>query len=77
MKYKIPKNRHPDVVRDSDIYQGIPTLLGTDIPVHTIVHYYQNKGYSPEEILKAKDMLVVIGEADALRLIREAYHIPT
>lgn len=52
MNYKIPKNRHPDVVRDSDVYQGSPTILGTDIPVHTIVHYYKNDGYSPEEILQ-------------------------
>jgi uncharacterized protein (DUF433 family) len=52
MKYKIPENRHPDIIRDSDICQGSPTLLGTDIAVHTIVNYYQNKGYSPEEILQ-------------------------
>jgi CIC family chloride channel protein len=32
---------------------------------------------SPDEILKIKDMLVVIGDGDALRLIREAYRIPT
>jgi uncharacterized protein (DUF433 family) len=47
----MPKVLHPYIVSDPDTCGGSPRVVGTRIPVRTIIVYVLHHGINPEELL--------------------------
>ena len=64
----IPAKRieHPYITRREEVCGGDPIIRGTRTPVRSIVGYYRNVGYSPEEIVHHLPHLTLAQVHDAL-----------
>jgi len=62
----MPKVLHPHIVCDSDTCGGGPGVVGTRIPVRTIIVYLLHHGINPEELLSYYPQISLAAIYDAL-----------
>jgi len=62
----MPKVLHPHIVSDPDTCGGSPRVVGTRIPVRTIIVYVLHHGINPEELLSYYPQISLAAIYDAL-----------
>ena len=62
----MPKVLHPHIVSDPDTCGGSPRIVGTRIPVRTIIVYVLHHGINPEELLSYYPQISLAAIYDAL-----------
>ena len=60
------KVTHPYITSRKDYCGGSPVITGTKFPVHSVVNYILQQGFSPEELVKEFPHLTLAQVYDAL-----------
>jgi uncharacterized protein (DUF433 family) len=62
----MPRVLHPHIVSDPDTCEGSPRVVGTRIPVRTIMVYVLHHGMNPKELLSYYPQISLSAIYDAL-----------